>query len=353
MRQEALQHMFIALAGTDCREMWTLLVTFFGKGTDQDPFEFLDAAPAIKKPLDLIDTDSDEEETSTAASTTSSPAVAGPSAGTSTKTSAVPATAAKGFKLPPKPTWPDLRSSIDEAEGFIPLSADQLHHTGIPGGVTCKRSGTQTSRGASLYICPLPDCGSTPYVGDLPGCGSHLRRAHYGTCILCPFCPDKRYYRVSGWKDHMKALHSGVPWYGASEELQAELALQALTNPDPSDVEVSQQQLVSEVATASPEPFSSFTASIKPTTKPLKKEPQPKPIVPEFRLPSQEEISTTPLVPYKDDEPLTELLLYTVDDDPDDITAEQEEALLDPEAPEPEGSGVPPHKKKKASSSSC
>ena len=151
----------------------------------------------------------------------------------------------------------------------------------------------------------------------------------------------------------MKALHLGVPWYGASEKLQAELALQALTNPDPSDVEVSQQQLVSEVATASPKPFSSFTASMEPTTKPLKKEPQPKPIVPEFRLPSQEEISTTPLVPYKDDEPLTESLLYTVDDDPDDITAEQEEALLDPEAPEPEGSGVPPRKKKKASSSSC
>ena len=186
--------MFIALAGTDCREMWTLLVTFFGKGTDQDPFEFLDAAPAIKKPLDLVDTDSDEEETSTADSTTSSPAVAGPSTSTSAKTSAVPATAAKGFKLPPKPTWPDLHSSIDEAEGFIPRSANLLHHTGIPEGVTCKRSGTQTSRGASLYICPLPECGSTPYVGDLPGCGSHLRRAHYGTCILCPFCPDKRYY---------------------------------------------------------------------------------------------------------------------------------------------------------------
>ena len=144
----------------------------------------------------------------------------------------------------------------------------------------------------------------------------------------------------------------------------------------------------------------------KPTTKPLKKEPQPsKPIVPEFRLPSQEEISTTPLVPYEDDEPLAESLPYTVDNDPDDITAEQEKVLLDPEAPEPgeilkqayiatlgekrqyeyasnpttgmtscyslgvdpaqvlsvsaiqhdvpEGSGVPPRKKKKASSSSA
>ena len=66
-------------------------------------------------------------------------------------------------------------------------------------------------------------------------------------------------------------------------------------------------------------------------------------------MPSQEEISTTPLVPHKDDEPLAESLPYTVDDDPEDITAEQEEALLDPEAPEPE----PPRKKKKASSSSA
>ena len=49
LKQEALQHLFIAIAGTDCRELWTLLTMFFGKGTDADPFEFLDAAPAIKK----------------------------------------------------------------------------------------------------------------------------------------------------------------------------------------------------------------------------------------------------------------------------------------------------------------
>ena len=60
LKQEALQHLFIALASSDCRELWTLLVTFFGKGADVDPFKFLDAAPAIKQPLDLADTDSDE-----------------------------------------------------------------------------------------------------------------------------------------------------------------------------------------------------------------------------------------------------------------------------------------------------
>ena len=29
---EGLQHLFVALAGSDCKELWTLLVSFFGKG---------------------------------------------------------------------------------------------------------------------------------------------------------------------------------------------------------------------------------------------------------------------------------------------------------------------------------
>ena len=69
LKQEALQHLFIAIAGTDCHELWSLLTMFFGKGTDADPFEFLDTAPAIKKPLDLVDTDS-HDEASLADSTT-------------------------------------------------------------------------------------------------------------------------------------------------------------------------------------------------------------------------------------------------------------------------------------------
>ena len=219
LKLEGLQHLFIAIAGTDCRELWTLLTLFFGKGTSADPFEFLDAAPAIKKPLDLVDTDSDDESsvadftasaTTAADPTTSSPAIAKPSTS---------AEASRDFKLPPKPIWPDLHASIKLAEGFIPCSANLLHHTGLPEGITCKRWDTETTKGASLYICPHPDCGSTPYIGDLPGCGAHLHCVHYGTCILCPFCPDKRYYRISGWRDHMNSKHKKVPWYGTSEEL--------------------------------------------------------------------------------------------------------------------------------------
>ena len=59
LKQEALQHLFIAIVGTDCRELRNLLTLFFSKGSEHDPFEFLDVAPTIKKPLDLVDTDSD------------------------------------------------------------------------------------------------------------------------------------------------------------------------------------------------------------------------------------------------------------------------------------------------------
>ena len=62
LRKEALQHLAITLAGSDTKELFTLLVTFFGKGTDVDSFSFIDAAPIIKRPLDLTDTESESEE---------------------------------------------------------------------------------------------------------------------------------------------------------------------------------------------------------------------------------------------------------------------------------------------------
>ena len=79
LRKEALQHLTVALAGTDTKELFTLLVTFFGKGTDVDPFSFIDTAPIIKQLLDLTITESESEagddaaSTSTTATTTTEP----------------------------------------------------------------------------------------------------------------------------------------------------------------------------------------------------------------------------------------------------------------------------------------
>ena len=52
------------MAGVDCRDLFTLMTTFFGQGTDfaEDPFGFLVGAPSIQPPLDLTETDTDDEE---------------------------------------------------------------------------------------------------------------------------------------------------------------------------------------------------------------------------------------------------------------------------------------------------
>ena len=110
----------------------------------------------------------------------------------------VPQTPSVRPKLKPKVTLPDLVSTMDETEVFIPTSYADLHNTGIPRGVCMRQLEKTTARGSSLYICPHQDCGSTPYVGDLYGCSSHIRRVHYGTSLMCSYCPNQKYYHISG-----------------------------------------------------------------------------------------------------------------------------------------------------------
>ena len=291
LKSEALQHLFIALAGSDCKELWTLLVHFFGKGTGFDPFEFLDGAPAIKRPLDLTDTDSEDEASETASSAT---------LGSVSTTASLDAEASTSSALTPAPrpvlkakhVLPDKFPAVEFTEGCVPSSMAEIHATGIPTGVACKRSGKTTARGASLYICPHTDCGATPYVGDLYGCSSHLRRVHYGTSIMCPYCPAQKYYRASGWKSHMSSKHATAPWFGASKPMQASLMLAAVQ--EEIDAPPSSQQ----------------------------------PSVPEFRLPTQEEISTVPLNPSTVEVVPEESLPYTQDFEEEDVPPEQEQGLV-------------------------
>ena len=293
LKGEALQHLFIALAGSDCRELWTLLVHFFGKGTGFDPFEFLDGAPAIKRPLDLTETDSEDEASEAASSVTVGSVSTTASLDAEASTSSVPTPAPRPVPKA-KHVLPDRFPAVDFTDGCIPLSLADIHHTGIPTGVACKRSGKTTARGASLYICPHADCGATPYVGDLYGCSSHLRRVHYGTSIMCPYCPNQKYYRASGWKNYMSSKHTTAPWFGASEQTQASLMLAAIQ--EDIDVPSSQQPI-------------------------------------ESRLPTQAEISTIPLNPSTEEAAPDDSLPFTQDieedNDPPELSPEQEQELLD------------------------
>ena len=197
-----MQHLTIALAGTDTKELFTLLVTFFGKGTDIDPFSFIDAAPVIKRPLDLTDTESEEED----AASTSTQATGEPS------TSTADPPVKKPIKLRQKASYQDMCTDIQEAIGFLPESAGSLHNTGIPDLFAVRRAG-KNEHGTSIYSCPHPQCSDPPYTGDISGCGSHVRRVHLGHCVSCPYCPDKKYYNADGWRRHMREKHNKAPWY--------------------------------------------------------------------------------------------------------------------------------------------
>ena len=127
----------------------------FGKGSDHDPFEFLDVAPIIKKPLDLVYMDSDDKalvaDSSTSAATTApdptvespkTPRPASPSGGTS-----------KDFKLPSKPSWPDLHASIETGRRVcIPISKSSTPHwTSQKGSLARDRTLKQLEALASIY----------------------------------------------------------------------------------------------------------------------------------------------------------------------------------------------------------
>ena len=235
LRKEALQHLTVALAGTDTKELFTLLVTFFGKGTDVDPFSFIDAAPVIKRPLDLTDTESESEAGDDAASTsTTTTTTAEPSTSTGA-TSEAPAK--KPVKIKQKASYSDKCVDVQEAVGFLPENSGTLHNTGIPEQFAVRRVG-KNEHGTSIYSCPHPECSDPPYTGDISGCGSHVRRVHLGRCVSCPYCPDKKYYNADGWRRHMREKHNKAPWYSGELQSPSEPAASSTSSADPAIPEI-------------------------------------------------------------------------------------------------------------------
>ena len=214
LRFEGLQHMTVAVTGVNCRELFTLLVTFFGQGMAfaEDPFAFLDGAPKIRPPLDLTNTDDTDDDDQRGDGDASSQVSAAASTST-TGTPAIPSEQKEPkVKSKPKVQYQDKIDDITATKGFLPRNSLTLHNTGIPLSGHVKRSGS-SGRGRSLYVCSYADeCSSPPYVGDLPSAASHVRKHHLGHCIACPYC-GARYYNANGWHDHMGAKHAGLPWY--------------------------------------------------------------------------------------------------------------------------------------------
>ena len=264
LRREAVQCLTIALAGSDTKELWNLLTTYFGSAADsddEDPWNFLDPAPPISKPLDLGETDTEDEEGPTGATGGSSAASAtgaGPSTSSavppasstsksggktskssagSKKASAAEAPAPRKVKTKPKraDALPDL-CAIEKAARMYPADEETSTQTGIPVFLQVPREGYTTAAGGSIYFCRHEKCSNPPYHGDLAGVYSHVRRKHIGLALVCPYCNDKLFWNSKGWKRHMRTIHPKAVWYGTELRDEAEEAAQVLAQveADPS-----------------------------------------------------------------------------------------------------------------------
>ena len=214
--------MTVALAGSDTKNFWNLMTAYFGTSQkmegEDDPWHFLDAAPAIPDPLPLTETDTEDE----AGSVKSAP----------------PAPAAKptgtAKHKPQVSLQKDLLDDLcgpKQAVRMYPASVDTLKETGIPANLQVKHEQRTTSKGRSVYHrlhdkCQMP----TFWAQSLAGLYSHVRQKHLGIMITCPYCPDKLYWKSKGWKSHIDHNHKSLPAYGSALQDEAAVAKEMLAS---------------------------------------------------------------------------------------------------------------------------
>ena len=224
LRREGLQCLTLALAGTNSKGLWDMLMSFFGTEADKDDvWSYIDPKSKVARPLDLESTDGEEEEDDKVDEATAS-----------TSTAETPKVS---IPRAPQVVRQDV-CSLEEAIRVYPTDPKTLISTGIPPHLLVKREAkTSGASGASIYQCKHPEC-SPVFIskGGPAGLYSHLRRHHLGMCLVCPYHSDKLYWAAGGWKSHMEKLHPSVPWYRSqlyeSEEQQAaRMVVKATQNP--------------------------------------------------------------------------------------------------------------------------
>ena len=203
LRKEALQCITVALAGSDSKKFFQLMTTYFGAnqtGTpEDDPWDFIDAAPEIPPPLPLTDTESEDDGTK---STKSSVSVASQVQTDATK---------KKARIPlQKDVLPDL-CDLKDTIRMYPADQKSLNKMGIPANLLVKREHQTTHSGASVYLCKHDKCQEPPFHAQSPaGLYSHVRHKHLGIALACPYCPDKLFWNSKGWNTHMERHHQDV-----------------------------------------------------------------------------------------------------------------------------------------------
>ena len=210
LRQEALQCLTIALAGSSAVGLRNLVKTFFGSSEDdRHVWDFVDPKSKIAKPLELDDTESEDEAEDVIKPSSSKASTSKRSTAQSKKSQPPP----EQIKVK-KVQHVDVADDIAETVRIIPFDEDSLALTGIPAHLKAPRQHKTSSSGASLYYCPQPKCDPIFIAKGGPSpLYNHMRRHHLGISLLCPYCPAKLFYISGGWSAHMRNCHSKVPWF--------------------------------------------------------------------------------------------------------------------------------------------
>ena len=198
LKQEALRLMNVALAGTACGQLLSILEFAFGYPESQ---ESKDRAQQLEELERKFESDSDSP----------------PDDDTVTKEQDVRDAAAHFADISEPPakrrrfgqcrdTLKDL-VPLDKATSLLPSTTVKLSETGVS---RRQYTGRQESEGQSIYRCKLlkPDSteGCTYYAAQLAAMCTHIRRKHLGLCIKCRLC-EKKSFSSTTMSKHLHAAH--------------------------------------------------------------------------------------------------------------------------------------------------
>ena len=198
-------------------------------GEEDDPWDFVDAAPEIPCPLPLTDTNTEEGDTKSVSSVQSAPPATRVPIGEGAKSKGV--SCHKPTLVTKKDELEDLCES-KEAIRMYPKSSNTVKETGIPMDLQVHREHATTHACASIYLCRHEKCMGSAYFTQNPASlYSDMRRKHLQIVLACPYCQDKIYWNSHGWKDHMTSHHRNVPHYGHMLVDEAREAHQMFSTP--------------------------------------------------------------------------------------------------------------------------
>ena len=197
LKQDALQLMNVALAGTACGQLLSVLEFAFGYPESQESKTRAQQLEELERKFESDDDSPSGEDTTTKEQDIQEAA-----------THFAPEPAAKRRRFGQcRDTLKDL-VPLSKATPLLPSTTVKLSETGVS---RRQYTGREESEGQSIYRCKLLKPDSTEscsyYAAQLAAVCTHIRRKHLGLCIKCRLC-DKKSFSATTMSMHLHSAHS-------------------------------------------------------------------------------------------------------------------------------------------------